>query len=74
MVQQLSKGLMQQVLKFLAFSPIATKYIEARRQENVRQFLHQVRELWRGHSDTQQFLPQSEHFNALFREWGECAE
>lgn len=74
MVQQLSKGLMQQVLKFLAFSPIATKYIEARRQENVRQFLHQVRELWRGHGDTQQFLPQSEHFNALFREWGECAE
>lgn len=63
MVQQLSKGLMQQVLKFLASSLLsfyATKCIEARRQDKGRQFHHQVRELWRGHSDTQQFLLQSE--------------
>lgn len=60
---------MQQVLKFLASSPVATKYIEAGRQDKSRQFLHQVRELWRSHSDTQQVLLQSEYLNALFREW-----
>lgn len=70
MVQWLSEGLTQQVLKFLASSPIARKYIDAKRHDKSRQFLHQVRELQRGHSDTQQFLLQSEYFNALLREWG----
>lgn len=65
---------MQQVWKFLASSPVATKYIEARRQDKGRPFLHQVRELWRSHSDTQQFLLQSGYFNALFRDWEECAD